>query len=109
MPAFFHKYTDARKPGHSKVLLPFPGLPLEAARGMASKITVAEGGPAGSGVLEATISAAPKRLGGAGLGRTKIKAFFGYFAEIRLRVCSGRFLPSARFARFGRMELEAIP
>jgi hypothetical protein len=49
--------------------------------GFASTIPVLEGGPAGSGVLEATISAAPERLGGAGLGD-----ILGYFAEVRLRV-----------------------
>ncbi len=59
----------------------------------------------GSGVLEATISAAPERLGGAVLGEAKERVLFGYFAEIRLRACSGGFLPSARFVRFGRMAL----
>jgi hypothetical protein len=76
--------------------------------GVASQIPVAEGGTAGSGVLEATNSAAPERPGGAVLGKTKTRAFSGNFAEIRLRVCFGGFLPSARFVRFGRMELEAI-
>jgi hypothetical protein len=37
--------------------------------GVASKIPVLEGGPAGSGVFEATISTAPERPGGAGLGK----------------------------------------
>jgi hypothetical protein len=39
--------------------------------GIASKIPVLEGGPAGSGVREATISAAPERPRGAVLGETK--------------------------------------
>jgi hypothetical protein len=42
---------------------------------IASKIPVVEGGPAGSGVLEATISAAPERLGGAALGNILKKRF----------------------------------
>jgi len=70
-----------------------------------------EGGPAGSEVPEATISAAPERLGGAVLGKIGRSTLSPSFAEIRLRVCSGRFLPSAQFLRFGRMagELEAYP
>jgi hypothetical protein len=39
--------------------------------GVASKIPVLERGPAGSGVIEATISAAPERPGGAVLGEIK--------------------------------------
>jgi len=35
---------------------------------VASQIPVVEGGPAGSGVCEATISTAPEQLGGAVLG-----------------------------------------
>jgi hypothetical protein len=50
------------------VSLPSLGFALKAAREFASKIPVAEGGPAGSEVPGATISAAPERLGGAVLG-----------------------------------------
>jgi hypothetical protein len=59
--------------------------------GFASTIPVLEGGTAGSGVLEATISAAPERLGGAGLGKTEERVIFGYFAEVRLRVSPPSF------------------
>ena len=43
---------------------------------VASKIPVVEGGPAGSGVLEATISTAPEQHGGAALGNILKKALF---------------------------------
>jgi len=41
-----------------KALLPSPSFPLAAAMGVASQIPVVEGGPAGSGVVEATIRSA---------------------------------------------------
>ena len=45
---------------------------------MSLQAPVREGGPAGSGVYEATISAAPERLGGAALGKNK-ENFAGLF------------------------------
>src|SRR5512141_1185756 len=82
-------------------------------RGFRPKAPVREGGPAGSGVSEATISAAPERPGGAVLGENKDRALLGYFAETRLRVSPAGFcpplaslaavgLPSVRSAHFGR-------
>jgi hypothetical protein len=81
--------------------------------GVASQIPVVEGGPAGSGVLEATISAAPERLGGAVLGSILIK----HSAKISRTTASMsrstavvpvRFQESASRRR-GAGELEAIP
>jgi hypothetical protein len=48
--------------------MPFLAVHLEAARELSSQIPVVEGGPAGSGVFKATISAATEQLGGAALG-----------------------------------------
>jgi len=70
-----------------------------------------EGGPAGSGVLEATISAAPEKHVGAVLGKNNKKAFFGYFAEVRFRVSPPDFCRPLTSVRFRRMagELEVYP
>jgi hypothetical protein len=48
-------------------------VPLEAAIDIASKIPVVEGGPAGSGVVEATIRSMAERLGAILLGNIFVK------------------------------------
>jgi len=65
---------------------------------------VAERGPAESGVLEATISDAPQRLGGAALGDILRKGFLTIFRRIEASGAQPRFcrvapqspLPAAR-------------
>jgi hypothetical protein len=64
------------------VFLPKLGKLPPAAMDIASKIPVVEGGPAGSGVFEATISTPPERHGGAALGSILIKNS----AKISLRI-----------------------
>jgi hypothetical protein len=81
--------------------------------GVASKIPVLEGGPAGSGVLEATISAAPERLGGAGLGNILKECSSKIFRRspalcISAVLLPGRY-PESASRRRGAGEREAIP
>ena len=68
---------------------PIFGKPLKAARDIASQIPVVEGGPAGSEVFEATISAAPERLGGAVLGNILEK----HFSKISIRILASSTQP----------------
>jgi hypothetical protein len=89
-----------------------PAIPREATRDIVSKIPVLEGGPAGSGVFVATISAAPERPGGAVLGENMERAPLGYFAEVRLRVSPPSFCrsaPKSPLPAAGVGELETIP
>jgi hypothetical protein len=67
----------------------FREIHLGAAMDVASKIRVVEGGPAGSGVIGATISAAPERLGGAGLGNILEK----HFSKISIRILASSTQP----------------
>jgi hypothetical protein len=68
-----------------------------------------EGGPAGSGVFEAAISAAPP--GGAVPEKAQTKSFLRIFRGNPPLRMLGQISASALFVRFGRMagELEAIP
>jgi hypothetical protein len=70
-----------------------------------------EGGPAGSGVLGATIRIAAERLGAAILRNILRKPSFMTFRRNPALCIDAGFLPSAHFVRSGRMagELEAIP
>jgi len=79
---------------------------------VASKIPVVEGGPAGSGVFEATISAAPERLGGEALGNIGIEPFLMIFRRTGTpgtpsRSCLVRS-PGIRSPFPGAGELEAM-
>ncbi len=76
------------------------------------KAPVREGGPAGSEVFGATISAAPERPGGTVLGETKERALLGYFAEVRLRVSPPsfcRFAPKSPLPAAGARGQGMIP
>jgi hypothetical protein len=55
---------------------------------VALKIPVVEGGPAGSGVFEATISTDPEQHGGAALGNILKELLLRCLAGSRLRVLS---------------------
>jgi len=61
---------------------------------VASKIPVVEGGPAGSGIIEATIRSATEQLGGALLGNIFVK----HSLRISLRIAASSTQP--RFCRF---------